>query len=73
MKQLTQKLTQFEIINKGWNSLAKEFGPAFALRFLMSFTHGKGDSVKYYKKMWQGKSVKEIHQEILKAKKDGII
>jgi len=73
MKQLTQKFTQFEIINKGWNSLTKELGPVFALRFLMSFIHGKGNSVKYYKKMWQGKSIKEIHKEILKAKKEGEI
>ena len=33
----------------------------------------EGDSVKYYKEIWQNKSVKKIHQEILKAKKDGMI
>ena len=73
MEQLTQKSTQFEIITKGWNSLIKGLGPVAAIRFLISFISGKGDSVKYYKDMWQDKSIKEIHKEILKAKKQGEI
>ena len=73
MEQLTQKSTQFEIITKGWNSLIKGLGPVAAVRFLISFISGKGDSVKYYKDMWQNKSIEDIHKEILKAKKEGKI
>ena len=73
METLTQKSTQFEIINKGWNSLIKGLGPVAAIRFLISFISGKGDSVKHYKNMWQGKSIEEIHKEILKAKQQGEI
>jgi len=35
----------------------------------MYVTRGEGDSVSEFKRMWKGKSVEEIHQEILHAKK----
>ena len=73
METSTQKSTQFEIITKGWNSLIKGLGPVAAIKFLTSFISGKGDSVKCYKDMWQDKSIKEIHKEILKSKQQGKI
>lgn len=73
METLTQKSTQFEILTKGWNSLIKGLGPVAAIRFLVSFVSGKGNSVEYYKNMWGTKSIKEIHQEILNAKQQGEI
>jgi hypothetical protein len=65
---LTRKTTPQEIINLGWEVLTKEMGPLGATRFWMYVTRGEGDSVLEFKRMWKGKSVEEIHQEILKAK-----
>ena len=53
--------------------LTNEMGPLGATRFWMYVTRGEGDSVLEFKKMWKGKSVEEIHQEILKAKENGEI
>jgi len=70
---LTRKTTPQEIINLGWEVLTKELGSLGATRFWMYMTHGEGDSVLEFKRMWKGKSVEEIHQEILKAKENGEI
>jgi len=70
---LTRKTTPQEIINLGWEVLTKEMGPLGATRFWMYVTRGEGDSVLEFKRMWKGKSVEEIHQEILKAKENGEI
>lgn len=70
---LTRKTTPQEIINLGWEVLTKEMGPLGAARFWMCVTRGEGDSVLEFKKMWKGKNVEEIHQEILKAKENGEI
>lgn len=67
---LTRKTTPQEIINLGWEVLTKEMGPLGATRFWMYVTRGEGDSVLEFKRMWKGKSVEEIHQEILKAKEN---
>jgi len=70
---LTRKTTPQEIINLGWEVLTKEMGPLGATRFWMYVTRGEGDSVLEFKRMWKGKSIEEIHQEILKAKENGEI
>lgn len=70
---LTRKTTPQEIINLGWEVLTKGMGPLGATRFWMYVTRGEGDSVLKFKRMWKGKSVEEIHQEILKAKENGEI
>jgi len=70
---LTRKTTPQEIINLGWEVLTKEMGPLGATRFWIYVTRGEGDSVLEFKRMWKGKSVEEIHQEILKAKENGEI
>jgi len=67
---LTRKTTPQEIINLGWEVLTKEMGPLGATRFWMYVTRGERDSVLEFKRMWKGKSVEEIHQEILKAKEN---
>jgi len=70
---LTRKTTPQEIINSGWKVLTKEMGPLGATRFWIYVTRGEGDSVLEFKKMWKGKSIEEIHQEISKAKENGEI
>ena len=49
--------------------MTKELGPVGATKFWMYVTHGEGNSVEEYKKMWNGKSIEEIHRDILKAKR----
>ena len=70
---LTRKTTPQEIINLGWEVLTKEMGPLGATRFWIYVTRGEGDSVLEFKRMWKGKSIEEIHQEISKAKENGEI
>lgn len=53
--------------------MTKELGPVGATKFWMYVTHGEGNSVEEYKKMWNGKSIEEIHRDILKAKRLGKI
>lgn len=48
-----------------------KFDPFF--RFIVSFERGKGDSVQEIRKFWGDKRVEEIHDEILEAKKKGLI
>ncbi|MEK9165634.1 MAG: hypothetical protein AAB525_02135 [Patescibacteria group bacterium] len=67
------KLSNVEILEKGWQSLLKNLGPVNATFFIQSFPRGKEDSVKYWKNFWGNKNVDDIHEEILIAKKSGEI
>lgn len=60
----------YKIIKKGINSLIKQIGPRGTAQFFEFFYAGRGDSVKEYKKMWEGMGIDRIHQEILKAKQE---
>lgn len=73
LQTATKQLNTNEIVQTGWQSLVKALGPAYANKFLKVFSSGSGDCVKDFKKMWKGKSVDDIHQEIVKAKKTGEI
>ncbi len=64
-----KKYSTIEIVAKGWKVLNKNLGPATASEFIRIFSHGAGDSVKYYKELWEGKSIKEIHTTVMRAKK----
>ncbi len=68
----SNNLTQppIRVIQKGWEALNKSIGPTDALRFVMSLTLGQGDSVRFFKNMWDGRGIEEIHEEILQAKKN---
>lgn len=70
---LTRKATPQRVINLGWAALMKELGPLDAARFWMYMTWGEGNSVLESRNIWKGKTVEEIHREILKAKGDGEI
>ena len=58
---------------KSWRELVRELGVARALRSLMATELGEGDSVEFYRQLRAGKSVDEIHAEILRAKAEGKI
>ena len=70
---LSLKATPQRVIHLGWTALTKELGPVDATRFWMYMTFGEGDSVLEFRNMWKGKTVEQIHQEILKAKEGGEI
>jgi hypothetical protein len=73
MLMLKKKIASPELKKRAWKVLVKELGIIDATRFVMSVEPGFGDSVKEYQKMWQGKSIDEIHVEIIDARNKGLI
>ena len=65
---LTFNQPSVRVTQKGWEALNRTIGPTEALRFVMSLTVGQGDSVKFFKDIWEHRSIEEIHREILKTK-----
>ncbi|MBI3611026.1 MAG: hypothetical protein HY204_10040 [Nitrospirae bacterium] len=57
------------LLTKGWQVLVNELGHEGALRFIMSVERGEGDSVKELHDIWGSKTAREIHEEIMKAKR----
>lgn len=47
----------------------EELSVVDATKFVLAFEPGEGDSVKELQKMWEDKSIDEIHTEIMKFKK----
>jgi len=72
MKQnnFTSGQPSIRVIQKGWEALNRTIGATEALRFVMSLTIGQGDSVKFFKDFWKDRSIEEIHQQIIRAKKE---
>ncbi len=68
-----KQLAHAQLVKTGWRSLVRNLGPTQANKFLLTFFSGSGDSVKEFKKMWQNKTIDQIHKEIIKAKKTGEI
>jgi hypothetical protein len=58
------------LLTKGWHALVSELGHEGALKFVMSMERGEGDSVKELREVWESKTAREIHEEILKAKRN---
>ncbi|MBM4048180.1 MAG: hypothetical protein FJ279_24010 [Planctomycetes bacterium] len=62
-----------ELRQRAWKALVRELGIVGATRFVMAAESGSGDSVEKYAKLWEGMSLDEVHEEILKAKASGQI
>jgi hypothetical protein len=67
MLTVINRIASPELREKAWKILVKELGIIDATRFVMSVEPGSGDSVEEYGKMWQGKSIDQIHKEIIEA------
>lgn len=68
------KISDQNLLNTGWQILVKHLGYSQARRFLLQMPKPSGDSVQEIRKFRQRyKTVDELHQEILKAKKAGEI
>jgi hypothetical protein len=63
----------FELRQRAWKALVKELGLVDATRFVMAVEPGEGDSVAKYAKLWEGMTLDEVHQEVLKARERGEI
>ncbi len=59
---------QEALIQEGWNTLVKKMGVVKAVRFLLAFERGEGDSVKEIKRFWRGKSLDEIYRMVKRRK-----
>lgn len=62
-----------QVMTDGWTAVVEKLGAIDAARFFQTLTTGKGDSVKEYHQVWAGMGMKEIHQEVLRLKKAGLI
>lgn len=68
MRKTVFHLPEKEIRKEGWKALVKRLGVAGATRFLLEYQAGKSNYVKERKKLFLGKTVRELGEEILKEK-----
>lgn len=66
MRKTVLHLPEEEIRKEGWEVLVKRLGASGATRFLLEYQAGKGNYVKERRKLFLGKTVKELGEEILK-------
>lgn len=62
-----------DLIRKGWHLLVEGLGHRGATKFIISIERGEGDSVKEIAQFWKDKTIDDIHEEIIQAKKKGLI
>lgn len=67
------KKKEKSLLLNGWHILAANLGPWQAFKFLSLIKTDFDDSVEAIKKLWKGKTVKEIGKEIQQAREKGII
>jgi hypothetical protein len=64
------ELTPAEVRRAGWEALREKLGPASALKFILDYDRGKGNYTELRKKIFKGKTVKDIIQDM---KKEGFV
>ncbi len=70
MNMPLNKLTPAEVRRAGWEALTEKLGPASALKFILEYDRGEGNYTELRKKIFKGKTVKSIIQDI---KKEGYV
>ena len=70
MNMPLNKLTPAEVRRTGWEALTEKLGPASALKFILEYDRGEGNYTELRKKIFKGKTVKSIIQDI---KKEGYV
>jgi hypothetical protein len=68
MSQILHR-TPVEIQRAGWEALKKQLGVAGALKFLLQYEKGEGDYTKLRRKLFKGKTVKGLMNEMRKEGK----
>ena len=61
--KLLNELTPAEVRRAGWEALTEKLGPAGALKFILDYDRGEGNYTELRKKMFKGKTVRNIVQE----------
>lgn len=64
------ELTPAEVRRAGWDALREKLGPASALKFILDYDRGEGTYTELRKKIFKGKTVKDIIQDM---KKEGYL
>ena len=64
------ELTPAEVRRAGWEALTEKLGPASALKFILGYDRGEGNYTELRKKIFKGKTVNNIIQDM---KKDGFV
>jgi len=64
------ELTPAEVRRAGWDALREKLGPASALKFILDYDRGEGNYTELRKKIFKGKTVKDIIQDM---KKEGYV
>jgi hypothetical protein len=59
-------LTPAEVRRVGWEALKEKLGPAGTLRFMLEYDRGEGNYTEMRRKMFKGKTVKDIIQDMKK-------
>jgi len=61
-------MRSLRIIVLGWEALVEKLGYADATRFVMLLDKGSGDSVQYFRDLWEGKTAEDIYREMNEGK-----
>jgi hypothetical protein len=70
MNMPLNELTSAEVRRAGWEALTEKLGPAGALKFILDYDRGDGNYTKLRKKIFKGKTVKSIIEDM---KKEGYV
>jgi len=70
MNMPLNELTPAEVRRAGWEALIEKLGPASALRFILDYDRGEGNYTKLRKKIFKGKTIKHITEDM---KKEGFV
>jgi len=70
MNMPLSELTPAEVRRAGWDALREKLGLASALKFMLDYDRGADNYTEMRKKIFKGKTVKNIIQDM---KKDHII
>ena len=64
MSMPLSELTPAEVRRAGWKALTEKLGPTSALKFILDYDRGEGNYTKLRKKIFKGKRVKDIIQDM---------
>jgi hypothetical protein len=66
MNMPLNELTSAEVRRAGWEALTEKLGPASALKFILDYDRGEGNYTELRKKIFKGKTVKNIIEDMKK-------
>ena len=70
MNMALNELTSAEVRRAGWEALREKLGLAGALKFILDYDRGEGNYTELRKKIFKGKTVKDIIEDM---KKEGYV